>query len=193
MITFDRHWSTQLPFAEGTHRAHETALQHRISSYELDSFSTQRCGMQPTRRAPLRLSLPGYSNLQRKGAARPQANPNHKCDLLTCLALARASVRSVENSEVSLSARWAKTACRLAVQLLVGIAQTAHQTAPHRIASHRVASRRSAPYLSQLMQPNCPCSGWKKPAQECCIITYYALPWFGMESLTPVNSEEGQF
>ena len=113
--------------------------------------------------------------------------------LHTCLALASASVDCAENSEVPLRACRTKTACRLAVQLLVGIAQTAHQTAPHRIASHRVASRRSAPYLSQLMQPNCPCSGWKKPAQECCIITYYALPWFGMESLTPVNSEEGQF
>ena len=115
--------------------------------------------------------------------------------LHTCLALASASVDCAENFDVPLRACRTKSACRLAVQLLVGIAQTAHDTAllctaPHCVASHRIGS---APYLSQLMQPNCPCSGWKKPAQECCIITYYALPWFGMESLTPVNSEEGQF
>ena len=113
--------------------------------------------------------------------------------LHTFLALASASVDCAETSDVPPRACRTKSACRLAVQLLVGIAQTAHQTAPHRIASHRVASRRSAPYLSRLMQPNCPCSGWKKPAQECCIITYYALPWLGMESRTPINSEEGQF
>jgi hypothetical protein len=115
--------------------------------------------------------------------------------LHTCLALASASVDCAESSDVPLRACRTKSACRLAVQLLVGIAKTAHDTAllctaPHRVASHRIGSAR---YLSQLMQANCPCSGWKKPAQECCIITYYALPWFGMESLTPVNSEEGQF
>jgi hypothetical protein len=137
VITFDRHWSTQLPFAEGTHRAHETALQHRISSYELDSFSTQRCGMQPTRRAPLRLSLPGYSNLQRKGAARPQANPNHKYDLLTWLALARASARSVENSEVALSAQCTCRATRLPLYLLVEIAQIITANAAE-LAGHRL-------------------------------------------------------
>ena len=41
-----------------------------------------------------------------------------------------------------------KTATGLTVQLLVGIAQTAHRIAPpapHCIASHRTASHRSAP------------------------------------------------
>ena len=57
--------------------------------------------------------------------------------LHTCLALASASVDCAENSDVPLRACRTKTAFRLAVQLLVGIAQTAHRTALRRIASHR--------------------------------------------------------
>jgi hypothetical protein len=75
--------------------------------------------------------------------------------LHTFLALASASVDCAENSDVPLRACRTKSACRLAVQLLVGIAQTAHdtallctaphRTAPHRIASHRIASQRPVP------------------------------------------------
>ena len=69
--------------------------------------------------------------------------------LHTFLALASASVDCAENSDVPPRACRTKSACRLAVQLLVGIAQTAHdtalhRTAPHRIASHRIASHRIA-------------------------------------------------
>ena len=69
--------------------------------------------------------------------------------LHTCLALASASVDCAENSDVPLRACRTKSACRLAVQLLVGIAQTAHDTALlctalRRIASHRIASHRTA-------------------------------------------------
>jgi hypothetical protein len=64
--------------------------------------------------------------------------------LHTCLALASASVDCAENSDVSLHAACrTKSACRLAVQLLVGIAQTAHQTAPHCVASRRIAAPRT--------------------------------------------------
>ena len=69
--------------------------------------------------------------------------------LHTFLALASASVDCAENSDVPPRACRTKSACRLAVQLLVGIAQTAHDTAllctaPHRTASHRIASHRIA-------------------------------------------------
>ena len=63
--------------------------------------------------------------------------------LHTFLALASASVDCAENSDVPLRACRTKSACRLAVQLLVGIAQTAHQTAPHRVASRRIAAPRT--------------------------------------------------
>ena len=63
--------------------------------------------------------------------------------LHTFLALASASVDCAETSDVPLRACRTKTACRLAVQLLVGIAQTAHQTAPHCVASRRIAAPRT--------------------------------------------------
>jgi hypothetical protein len=49
--------------------------------------------------------------------------------LHTCLALASASVDCGENSNVPLRACRTETATGLAVQLLVGIAQTAHRMA----------------------------------------------------------------
>ncbi len=118
--------------------------------------------------------------------------------LHTFLALASASVDCAETSDVPLRACRTKTACRLAVQLLVGIAQTAHHTAPHRTALHCVASH---PIASQRPVPSVPVAAnaaelpvlGLEEACACCIITYYALPLFGVESRTPVDSEEGQF
>jgi hypothetical protein len=71
-------------------------------------------------------------------------NARNAATLHTCLALASASVDCAETSDVPLRACRTKTACRLAVQLLVGIAQTAHHTAPHRTALRRIASHRIA-------------------------------------------------
>jgi hypothetical protein len=117
-------------------------------------------------------------------------NARNAATLHTCLALASASVDCAENSDVSLRPFRTKTATGLTVQLLVGIAQTAHRIAPpapHCIASHRTASHRSAPVAADAPELS------RETREETCSGTL-VLPWglIGEPNARKIY-EEGRF
>ena len=110
--------------------------------------------------------------------------------LHTCLALASASVDCAENSDVPLRAGRTKTACRLAVQLLVGIAQTAHQTAPHRtalrrVASHRIAAPRTSRSECSQTSRACPGRSLRRDAASSLTTRSLGLEWRAERRLIP--------